>query len=495
MNETQEYIFNSITKNILHGKNILLHGPGGVGKSYLIRKISNYLEAEKYYIYITATTGIAAVNLSESHKESSEKCNLSEVENIPDPLLRVTTIHKFAGVGSGENSSDKLLEYLKKDKSCVNRWVKCQILIIDEISMLGGAFFQKLNFIAQKLRKCTFPFGGMQLIVSGDFLQLPPVKDSWVFTCDAWKDMNFIPYILETPMRYSDRTFFDFLLRIRTGEPTRADLRLLKARVKANKKMNEYITDLEKKNPKMQIIKPTMFYSTRAKVNLFNETELNKLPGKLHTFKAVDSFVIIKGKPVKETYSKLFDEDTPSILHFKIGAQVMLRVNLDVSQGLANGSRGVIYNIENGAIYVEFLNGKKYAIVPHPREIADKYCIAKRTQIPLVLAFSYTIHKSQGSTLDYVAVNLGASIFSEGQVYVALSRCSSLSGLFVTEFWSNSILTNKTAKDYAKKIKREWQDTMYKNFHYKLFLLKKYVKIKDILQIIWNLYSVVLYHQ
>jgi ATP-dependent exoDNAse (exonuclease V) alpha subunit len=161
----------------------------------------------------------------------------------------------------------------------------------------------------------------------------------------------------------------------------------------------------------------------------------------------------------------------------------MLRVNLDVANGLANGSRGVIYEIFSESVGVKFLNGKKYDIILNTKEITDKYATIKRRQIPLVLAFSYTIHKSQGSTLDYVIVNLGPTIFSEGQAYVALSRCSSLQGLFITAFSPYSIMVSTNAINYAKKIKKQWQDEIYEKLPFKLWLLKRRM-IKDIVRII-----------
>jgi ATP-dependent DNA helicase PIF1 len=425
-------VINKILKYALNNRNIILHGPGGVGKSFTIRQIAKELNNIGKKVHVTATTGVAAVNLSDSE-------------------LSVTTLHSFAGVGTALLDVDSLIKIItKKGKS--KKWKNIEVLIIDEISMMGGTLFTKLDLIAKTIRKNNRPFGGIQLIVSGDFLQLPPVKDNWVFFTEEWKNLNFKPFILEIPFRYNNIEFFQILLRIRKGIPTQKDYKILRIRTRANLKLQTLLDQSNYQNCG-EIIKPTMFYSKRCDVEEFNKKELGKLMGKSVEFTAVNSFITKKGSPKFEDYMKLLDDNVPQIVSFKVGAQVMLRINLDTEEGLVNGSRGVVCEIKpDMGIIVKFLNGKKVNIQLYPYIFEDKYALITRIQIPLVLAYAMTIHRAQGSTLDYAVVDLGSSIFTEGQAYVAISRCRDIRGLFISSFTPNSIMANKEAILYCKEL-------------------------------------------
>lgn len=431
------------------GRNILIHGPGGVGKSYtianVIKKIKDTEIAEIgciSKIYVTATTGTAAVNLS---------CGENWV-NMGEP---VTTLHKFAGVGIDHKKPiNDLLNIMKKySPTAIGRWIKCDILIIDEVSMLSASFFEVLNLLAQRIRKKSTFFGGIQIIACGDFLQLPPVKEQWVFTSNIWNSLNFKTFIFETPKRYDDLEFFNMLLRIRKGQITDLDCKILKIRIGSYKKLikiiNSYTLDQAK-----DIIKPTVLYSKRVDVNGFNDKELAKLPGVYTTFTAFDDFCGFSEIEM-DIHKKGLDEIIDPIIKLKVGAQVMLTINLDPERGFANGSRGVIEELyENIGAMVMFLNGNIMMITLHEWTIEyKKGRCTKRSQIPLKLAYALTIHKSQGCTLDYAVLDLGQSIFADGQAYVALSRCRNIKGLFISNFSRNSIVANKEALNYDNKIR------------------------------------------
>ncbi len=446
------------------GRNIALLGGAGVGKSFSIKKLVATIKANDYIlssgympssattipnykpkrIYVTATTGVAALNLSD------------------DGELKVTTLHRFAGIRMAEGSAETLLKKITMYGK--RAWEKCDILIIDEVSMLGATLFQKLDTIAKTLRRNNKPFGGIQLVVSGDFLQLPPVKDKWVFACDEWKALNFRPFIMEVPKRYVDVNFFYTLLRTRIAEPNETDIKIFKGRVGAYSKMKEYLEEATKKSGAKEIIRPTVFYSRNIDVDSYNIKELDKLPDPIVVFNAQDT-ITKQGVMTEDMWrefgdsKKALDAILPQRIVLKVGAQVMLRVNIDVDLGLVNGSRGVVYHINkhNETVTVKFLNGCKHVIPLHQKQIkVGKKRIVTRKQIPLILAYAITIHKCQGCSMDYAVIDVGNTIFEDGQAYVALSRCRSIQGLFISSFSANSIKANKHAVAYTKELRWKW---------------------------------------
>ena len=438
-NESYEFL-KKVIKTIEAGRHILLHGMAGVGKSWTIKRIVNYLESQSKKVYVTALTGVAALGLCD--------------ENLK---VMASTLHRFGGIGVANLSAETLASRLQSQ--AIKRWRKCEILIIDEVSMLGGGLFEKICTIAKIVRKSNIePMGGIQLICSGDFFQLPPVKDKWVFQSKEWDALNIRPFIMETPYRFNDKRFFELLLRARKGHLTIEDCDLLNKRVGCYRRLSKMIQKMIEENPG-EVIKPTMFFSRRNDVDNYNMRELDKLPGTEVVFQAIDSFEVLKGKPIKDDYMRILDDNAPIILSFKVGSQVMLKINLDVSLGLVNGSRGVVSEIiPNEAMIVKFLS-LTLRVEMYKYKIEDKYAIATRTQIPFILADSCTIHKSQGSTLDFIVVDSGPSVFEEGQAYVALSRCRNLKGLLLSEFVPTSIKCNRNAFNYVKvleeKAKRE----------------------------------------
>lgn len=459
-------------------RNMIFHAPGGCGKSHALKELSIMLSTT-YKVFATATTGVAAVNLANGHINSNNNHEFT-----------VTTLHRFAGIGTANLDIIPLIKKVRSNRKSLNRWKSCEILIIDEISMLGGGLFQKLDKIAKSIKGNNKPFGGIQLIVSGDFLQLPPVKDTWIFHTTEWEDLNLRPFILETPYRYDNMDFFNMLLRIRKGILTETDSKILYSRVKANECVHNILNKIssDSKQNIGEIIKPTMFYSKRDDVESFNLRELDKLEGEEYLFEAEDEFETnndfesITGflnsydeeGSTRDEYKKLLDYDMPRSISFKIGAQVMLRANLSVETGLVNGSRGVVNSIiPREAVIVKFLNGAKVKIELHSRSFEDKYIKATRKQIPLILSYACTIHRSQGSTLDYAVVDLGYSVFSEGQAYVALSRCRNIKGLFISNFVPQSIKASRSALEYAKELeKKEFEERFGCGFEVILLMIE-----------------------
>lgn len=416
-----------------NGQNILLHGPGGTGKSHIVRALASHFTRQGKIVRVTATTGIAAINLS-----------------VPALGIAGSTLHAWAGVGLGDAPPEKLAARVRHDERSRKRWLETDILIIDEVSMLGASFFDKLDFVGRNIRKTPDKaFGGLQIIFSGDFLQLPPVNDKWAFQGMIWPDLNLTPFILETSKRYKgDDEWFNLLLRVRRHQFTPQDIKFLQSRVKA---YQDYLLSPESKDDKT--VKPTMLYSRKIDVEYQNDVELQKLPGSPTPFPSYDDFVALNKHAKADHYMKPLDDAIPNMIQLKPGAQVMLKANLDIKAGLANGSRGVVLKITGkgpeGSVEVKWVNGSVTTVTAHTWMQEDKDGKATRTQIPLILAWSLTVHRCQGSTLDFAICDLGPSVFMEGQAYVAVSRVTSSKGLFLLEFYPPSLKTSEDALAYV----------------------------------------------
>ena len=327
--------------------------------------------------------------------------------------------------------------------------------------MLGKSLFEKLDYIGRKVRKCEIlPFGGIQLIFSGDFLQLPPIKDDFPFESPVWNRCNFyvIPFL--TPRRYNDLEYFEMLLRFRRGEHTQADLREINACVKKYDQFKKIQNQPSKKKIKLDeepVIKPTILHSRNIDVDKVNSDELEKIEAESEIYFAKDHYLPVTTEGAsrggsERFYENMLEETMSTCIQLKPGAQVMLKTNLDLEGGLVNGSRGVVLKCHPDSVDVKFNNDRRVKIVPHTWEFQDECMIASRTQIPLILAYSTSIHKSQGCTLDNVICNLGQSIFLDGQAYVALSRVRNLGGLYLSSFYSRSIKANQKALDFENSI-------------------------------------------
>lgn len=408
--------------------NIALLAPGGTGKTFLIKQIAEYFISIRKRVCCTAPTGIAAVNLSQAGLVSS-------------------TIHRWSGIGLGQESKETLLSKILMYRNAVERWYSTDILIIDEISMVGASLFDKLNFIGKKVRKePNLVFGGILLILCGDFLQLAPVNDEWVFKSKTWVELqkqNFQIVKMTIPKRYDDIKYYNFLKRIRIGQPRKKDVEFLNSRVVA------YQTYLQNA-PKDELeIKPTILYSRKMDVEFENKKQLDKLTTPIHTFLAVDVFTPFKPKIKPDFYTKILDEAISDTIVLKVGAQVMLKVNFDVDMGLANGSRGVVTNIFGHIVQVKFRNGIEQMFEYNKWSQEDNEGRMTRSQIPFILAWSLTVHKCQGTTLDYAVCDIGHTVFCPGQAYVALSRIRDSKGIFISEFTENSIKTDVDALVYS----------------------------------------------
>lgn len=436
MNSLEPHV-KKIVKAIKDGRNVILHGPGGTGKTHTLKELVGFfVDYTDLKIACTATTGVAAINL-----------------NIPEKRVASRTLHSWAGIGLGKGSVSKLVKTINQRSKSRERWIDTDVLIIDEISMLGKDLFEKLDAVGRNVRGIHLrPFGGLQIVFSGDFLQLPPVKDGWVFDSDCWKEMNVQAFNFIEPKRYDDEDYFDMLLRVREGECTREDAKKFRARVKA---YHHLMTMLNTSNT-TNIIKPTILNSRKIDVEKYNIVEMNKLNETEVLFLAQDAFFPEKRDFKEDVYASQFDDMIPGEIKLRVGAQVMLKMNIDVEGGLVNGSRGVITNFTEslqGTIpVVRFINGYEGPIEKCSWELKDKNGRAVRVQIPFILAYALTIHRSQGQTLDFAVCDIGPSIFADGQAYVALSRVRNMKGLFLSDFRKNSIHASEKAVKYSDEL-------------------------------------------
>ena len=416
-------------------RNIFLAGPAGTGKSHiLVNTIKKIAEEKKIPIGLTSTTGVSALSIGG------------------------TTTHRWTGIKLGKEPLLTIVNKIKtQNKECFNRWKDSKILIIDEVSMFGAQTFELVDRVGRYIRENDDePFGGMQMIFSGDFLQLPPVNDNFVFESDIWDELNIRCYRLTKPKRYPDEEHFNMLQRIRVGKPTSDDIKKLKCRVDA------YIDYIGSGRERKDEIKPTRIFSLKKDVDKYNSDELNKLPGEPVNYNSVDKFIVKKGKDDKKKekgemsardildYTEFLDTIIPRRLSFKPGAQVMLTYNLSIDIGLVNGSRGVVKLCDQDGVTVLFKNGITTKIVFNPNDFEDVKVKMIRYQIPLILAYAISTHKSQGATLDYAIVDLGTSIFAPGMAYVSLSRVRTLEGLFLSNFIPSKLYADEKALGYEE---------------------------------------------
>uniref|UniRef100_A0A8C8B9J6 ATP-dependent DNA helicase PIF1 n=1 Tax=Otus sunia TaxID=257818 RepID=A0A8C8B9J6_9STRI len=376
------------------GKSIFFTGCAGTGKSFLLKKIVGSLPPKS--TYATASTGVAA-------------CHIGG-----------TTLHAFAGIGSGKAPLEQCIQ-LAERPGVRQHWLACQHLIIDEISMVDGKFFDRLEAVARAVRKRDEPFGGIQLIICGDFLQLPPVckaneETKFCFQAKSWRKCIHINMELTEVRRQTDKTFVSLLSAVRLGRCTE----------EVTRQLMQTATNRSERDG----ILATRLCTHKDDVEITNERCLQQLSGEVHTFEALDSDPMLV---------KLIDAQCPvgGRVELKLGAQVMLAKNLDVSQGLVNGARGVVVGFESeqkGLPKVRFLCGVTQVIKMEKWVFKGPSGVhLSRQQLPLKLAWAISIHKSQGMSLDCVEISL-SRVFETGQAYVALSRARSLAGLRVLDF-------------------------------------------------------------
>jgi hypothetical protein len=409
MNYKQQQVFDDFCNKTSY--NIAILGGAGKGKSFVFKNLVNHCASASVNFLVSAMTGVAA------------------------ELIGGRTLHSVLGIGrvGKDTSVDEIILLLQKFKK-VKVWKLLEVLFIDEISMMTGELFVLLHNTAQKLRLNNKPFGGIRLIVCGDFLQLGPVEKGLLcFESQEWK--NTFPqqsiYLLTEPVRQKeDLQWGEILNRLSKGLLTNADKLLL----------------FEQRTPAGEWDNVIRLYCTNYNVDKLNNGKLTEC------IKAGNRDKIF----VSECKSAALKRAN---VHICIGAKVMHTINNPTYQ-IWNGSVGTVTNFDDKSICVLFDNGKTVNIGYHtdniPIGIGQN---VTSSFIPLKLAWALTIHKSQGSTLDKGIVNLHG-IFLPGQVYTALSRFKTLKGIKLESFYPKDVIAEKRCVEFynSLNIKRSVED-------------------------------------
>lgn len=374
------------------GASVFLTGEPGSGKTYVVNKYAEYLRGCGVDPAVTASTGIAATHIGG------------------------VTIHSWSGIGIKEKLSSSDLLAIVGRKKIRKNIERANTLIIDEVSMLSGETFSMVDEVCRSIRENNLPFGGIQVILVGDFFQLPPVsrgKERLLFAYEsgAWKELNPVVCYLTEQYRQRDKIFLSALSAIRTNTFGESH------RLSVLSRMREY-EDVPKDIPKI--------FSHNVDVDKINAEKLSGLPEKLVSFRMES----IGPKALVEFLRR--GCLSPEQLDLKKGASVMFTKNHQ--QGyFINGTLGKIINFsgERGLPIVETREGAHILAEPMEWAIEEEGRVkAKISQIPLRLAWAITIHKSQGMSMDEAVIDLSGA-FEYGQGYVALSRIRRLSGLYL----------------------------------------------------------------
>ena len=405
-----------------NGENVFLTGFAGTGKSYILNKLKEYFKKK---LTITSTTGIAAVN------------------------VKGQTLHSWAGVGLCRNTVYNTVEKIKKRPTQYRQIMNCKILAVDEISMLNIEAFEYINEVLREVRECNDPFGGIQVFFIGDFFQLPPVEKEgeirhYCFDSPVWDKLGLKNVVLKKNYRQNEENFITALAHMRENCLEVEDIELLKTRCVENEDADIL-----------------HIFSTNEEANKYNFAKFNMIDEPVKLFYAEDgvyrgSKLVTEGFTESENYIlEIFSKNcrAEKEIALKLGARVMLLVNMDFNKGLINGACGVIQGFNQDTISIKFDNGIVSNIPKHKFEYYyNERIVAERMQYPLKLAYGITIHKSQGMTLDRLVVDC-ARIFERGQSYVAMSRVKTLEGLYLKNFEPEKVLVDNRVAEFYENIK------------------------------------------
>ncbi len=413
---------------LLNGtEHVFLTGNAGTGKTTLINK---YRRACEKNLSVVAPTGVAAVNVSGE------------------------TIHSFFGFAPNITTDKAVYEAKKTRKSKL--YQALEVLVIDEISMVRADLLDCIDVFLQTVRHQKITFGGVRVIMVGDLHQLPPVvttnereaianaySSPYFFSSKCFQKLmsglykQIVFFELETIYRQTDKKFVDILNRVRVNEHTESDLEVINSCLIDTESIDDHI----------------LLTTINETADRINEQKLNEISGQLHVFHATTT----------GNFNEKQSPASPS-LSLKTGARVML-LNNDPDNRWINGTTGVIYKILDKEVLIKLENGELEKVTSHTwTAYKTKFVetenkieteeVGSFKQLPIRLAWAITIHKSQGKTFSKVIVDFGRGAFAHGQVYVALSRATSLKGLRLSRPLSpSSIMIDSAVTDFLKQVK------------------------------------------
>jgi ATP-dependent DNA helicase PIF1 len=421
LNEEQKQVLEK-TKE---GQNVFITGGAGVGKSFVVKHIIRHAHSMDRNVGVCAMTGSAAI------------------------LINGVTLHSFTGVGLAKESAPYLARRINnKYPTIAARLRELDVLLVDEVSMMNDELFDKLYAILQIIRnEPTKPFGGVQMIFVGDMMQLAPVEGNYCFTATNWTAAAFMVFLLKTNMRQRDDDEFKALLdRVRWGKCMPAD----------------YTTLCRLENTRFpEGILPTRLYSRNADVDRINAQEFEALvqrssqsqTNQIHVYD-----VKYRGSSALQQRSRKYAEATKMQPRLKlcVGAQVIVTRNINIDDGLVNGARGVVTQLNPKGVMIRLasnntsVNVEYYTLKPIPKTKEDESDI-DLSYMPLKLAWAISIHASQGMTIDALEVDLGSSIFAYGQAYTGLSRARSLHTTRIVDVLPTSFKTSPAVVEFYSK--------------------------------------------
>lgn len=447
------------------GKNLFITGPGGTGKTRLIHYLVQYARSVSHACQVCAMTGCAAILIGGGAK----------------------TLHSWSGMRLGRGTKADIIKSIRGNPRAVKNWKQVKVLILDEVSMLSKKIFEAIEEAARIIRKNGARFGGIQVIFTGDFFQLPPVGSalepdtmSFCFESPIWNSVFEIRNHIEltTVFRQTDPIYKSILMEIRRGSITEANAEILRKYVGREKPTECVPTKLFAHSSKAEFVNKAKFEKLEEKIYYLEYEKNTKMTVDYHSKKDIPKDILSKCASLTvaeidyELENLINNTSCLPVLSLKKGSVIMCTVNYDMERGICNGMQGIVTNIVEISNKIKKLDSKETDITPATKRYApvvqfvngytttmelhywqsDEYPTIAVGQYPICLAWALTIHKIQGATLKMAEMDIGKTIFEYGQTYVALSRIESLDGLYLSAFQPERIKANERVTTFYERI-------------------------------------------
>lgn len=426
---------------VLERRNLALLAPAGYGKSATLTttiRLFHHIVKQRTQQEFMEIYNVSANIAGTMH--NTPVVALCASTGKAASLLHTRTMHSLLGIGLGRGEADAWYKRVLKSNArtgIIEKLRALHCIIIDEISMVGATMLDKISAFLQMVRKSADHFGGLQMIFVGDFAQLPPINDLMAFESSEYRAANILQVQLTRCFRQSDPLFRNILSELRFGSVSDDAMATLVDQTDIDP---EYAAGMQ----------PTMLCSTNAEVDVINERELKGLCER--TKCRVQSYPIHVSQNVSATKAESFRkaENIPAKVELAVGTQVMVTFNV-APPTVINGTQGVVTELLSNAVRIRRRDGGVSTIDyiafkdPDDDDVFDARALF--TYMPLRLGFALSIHKSQGTTMQLMEVDC-RRIFACGQLYVAISRCSSLDGLIVKNLTPAAVKCDRRVKEF-----------------------------------------------